>query len=355
MTIEEFHKEINELMPFREVKDSKGRTMSFKLRVKTALDRYSNIAKQFVADDTLNDIFDISKRLLDIINQYEKGLQASAYNKLQLLIQGKRGMPPKIDLTRTVLPFDEGKPIIFYRIRLMDSIYGVEPKELFHIPINKRGMVKTQRYSTPGYPCLYLGKSIYGCWEEMCRPSMQRCAVSRLEYSGDLKIVDLSRPMKAFLNIPELQKLIPLIISCMIPVANKDATYKPEYIIPQLIMQWVLKSRDRGIDGVCYTSTHINDEFYFPEDKFMNYAIPVYKVNERYNYCPKLCEHFKITSPTTNDIEKLKHGYAIDGGGAGARTEDERRKQNYLCSDFSHLEKRLEDTGVFPLQTISPK
>jgi len=355
MTLDEFHKTVNDLMPFRETKDPKGRPMDFKSRLRTSLYKYKEVAEHFVCVEVFAEISDIIKRLIDIVNQYEKGLQASAYNKFQLLIQGKKDTPPLIDLTKTILSFNRKKPITFYRIRLMESIYGVEPREMFHIPINQRGMVKTQRYSMPGYPCLYLGESIYGCWEEMCRPTMQKCAIARLEYSGELKIVDLARPKKESLKNPDWQRLIPLIISCMIPVTNSDATYKPEYIIPQLIMQWVLKSRSRGIDGVCYTSTHINNEFFFPEDKFINFAIPVYKVDGRNKYCPKLCEHFNITCPTTNDIEKLKHSYPINGGGAGVTYPQEIREENYNCSDFSNLEKRLNNVRKFPLHHISPK
>lgn len=121
----------------------------------------------------------------------------------------------------------------------MDYVYKIEPKEMFHIPLDMRGIVKTQRYSTSGYPCLYLGESIYGCWEEMRRPPMIKCAVSRLECSLKLNIVDLSIPSEIDMTNPAYQRLIPLIISCMVPVENHNDTYKPEYIIPQLIIEWV--------------------------------------------------------------------------------------------------------------------
>lgn len=233
----------------------------------------------------------------------------------------------------------------------MDYVYKIEPKEMFHIPLDMRGIVKTQRYSTSGYPCLYLGESIYGCWEEMRRPPMIKCAVSRLECSLKLNIVDLSIPSEIDMTNPAYQRLIPLIISCMVPVENHNDTYKPEYIIPQLIIEWVLKNRNKGIDGVCYTSTHMSDDFDFPEDKMLNYAIPIYDTDPRHRYCKKLCSMFKVTKPTTNEIEQLKIGYDINIGTYGGSIDDIKRER-YENSNFGNLEKRLNDKRKFPLTQI---
>ncbi|MFW1494652.1 hypothetical protein ACEV9S_24505, partial [Vibrio parahaemolyticus] len=47
----------------------------------------------------------------------------------------------------------------------------------------------------------------------------------------------------------------PLIAACSIRVKNPSDNFKPEYIIPQLLLQW---ARDyKSIDGIRYTSTHI--------------------------------------------------------------------------------------------------
>lgn len=349
MTEDDFYYEVTNLLPYRSDKNN-----NFVGRLRNALKTYESLLIEYgISSQLSSEVAYITKRLIEIVKNYEKGLQSTAYIKLQNLIQGKKGFSPKIDLLKTILPFDE-KTMSFYRIRLLDSIYEIEAKEMFHIPINKRGIVKTQRYSAIGYPCLYLGESIYGCWEEMRRPSMQKCAVSRLECTSKLNIIDLTIPSKQSLRNEETLKLIPLLIACMMPVASYEDSYKPEYIIPQLIIEWILKNRKRDIDGVCYTSTHINDEFKFPTDKFINYAIPAYDINSRHKYCKKLCEMFKITKPTTNDIEKLKCGYSINLGGAGL-SEDKQRQQNYKSSDFGHLEERLNDKNEFELYDINYK
>ena len=350
--LEAFYNNVKKLLPYRE-----NSNLNFRRRLKKAFSDYHGYAFEYgVSKDTLDDIDAISERLSDIVLNSEKGLQSTAYTQLQNLIQGKKNQPPKIDITKSILPFDGQKGMSFYRIRQMESIYEVGASEMFHIPLNKRGIVKTQRYSTPGYPCLYLGESIYGCWEEMRRPSMQTCAVSRLQCEGNLNIIDLTIPLRDSLKNPFVQKYIPLLISCMMPVHNYQDTYKPEYIVPQLIIEWILKHRtSKKIDGVCYTSTHINNEFNFPEGKFINYAIPVYNLNSSHRFCKKLCSLFRITKPTTNDIEKLKNGYPIDAGYTEYQSDDKFKEWKYSDSDFGNLEKRLNDETYFPLETLSPK
>lgn len=352
MNIDKFHKDISELLPYR-----KDKELDFRKRLNNALKKYIQVASDNKLDDnTQKSISEICKKLKIIVNNSLKGLQSTASIQLQNLIYGKKGDASKISLANMIITIKVNSD--FYRVRQLPSIYEIEVKDLFHIPLSKRGIVKTQRYSIPGYPCLYLGKSIYGCWEEMRRPPMHTCAVSRYQNITELNCIDLSLPSKDKLRLPECQKLIPLIIACMIPVANDSDTFKPEYIIPQLIFEWFLKNRrlfGKTIHGIAYTSTHLNDEFFFPHDKFINYAIPVFDVNEKHKYCKKLCSIFQLTKPTTNDIEKLKCGYDIDGGIIGFKNEEEKRLYNYHSSDFGNLEKRLSNKDNFPLQIVTYK
>lgn len=182
-------------------------------------------------------------------------------------------------------------------------------------------------------------------------------AVSRFQNKVELNFIDLLLPAKEKLKLSIYQELVPLIISCMIPVVNDSDTFKPEYIISQLIFEWFLKNREfngKMIHGIAYTSTHLNDEFYFPNDKFINYAIPVFDVNEKHKYCKEFCSIFRLTKPTTNDIEKFKWAYPVE---VWNYPEDEKHKRifNYDILDFGNLEGRLEDTDNFPLQTTAYK
>ena len=48
-----------------------------------------------------------------------------------------------------------------YRIRLESNATLTKKEDLFHIPFQSRHLVKSQRFSIPGLPCLYLSNSIY--------------------------------------------------------------------------------------------------------------------------------------------------------------------------------------------------
>lgn len=104
MQLEEFYIEVKKLLPYKS-----DQNLNFRSRLKNALNRYEELINAYITGkDILDDIKDISKRLVQIVSQYEKGLQSSAYVKLQYLIQGKKGLPAKIDLMKSVLPFDKG-------------------------------------------------------------------------------------------------------------------------------------------------------------------------------------------------------------------------------------------------------
>ncbi len=353
MDIDYFYSEILKLLPFLGEKDE-----DFSVRLKKALQQYIDLAKVCGVDSEICDeISDICVKIKSLVHSSLKGLQSKAYIQLQNLIQGKSGDEPKVDLLNSLEIIPENHS--FFRMREMKSVYRVSREDLFHIPLNERGIVQTQRYSTPGYPCLYLGESVYACWEEMRRPPMYSCAVSRFQNTNPLNLIDLRIPGKEKLTDARYLKLIPLIISCMIPVKKVEDTFKPEYIIPQLIIEWVLKYRNRRnigvkIHGIVYTSTHINEEFGFAKEKCINYAIPVFRVTSHLKYCKELCSLFKLTKPTTNDLEQLKNQYdriiIIDGGGAAG---NRREIQNYKTSDFGNLEERLKSEDKFPLEFIN--
>lgn len=51
----------------------------------------------------------------------------------------------------------------WYRMRIREKNHKhFAAKDMFHIPFHLRGRVSSQRYSLPGYPCLYAGRSLWG-------------------------------------------------------------------------------------------------------------------------------------------------------------------------------------------------
>ncbi|ECV2486428.1 hypothetical protein DRD09_19225, partial [Salmonella enterica subsp. enterica serovar Anatum] len=64
-----------------------------------------------------------------------------------------------------------------FRVRKSDRPLSTR-KDIFHIPFNQRHLVRAQRYSVAGLPCLYLGTSLYICWREMDKPDFDKLYIS---------------------------------------------------------------------------------------------------------------------------------------------------------------------------------
>lgn len=165
----------------------------------------------------------------------------------------------------------------YYRIRAYDG-FNLERKELFHIPIGLRHYIKTERYSMPGHPCLYLASQAPLCWYECNMPSDFAIAKfdipqSEKEHFSFIDFAEKLMPLKHsfiswFLNgndIDLVQKyllkylyIMPLRAACSVDVRYPKAAFKEEYIIPQLLLQWV--ASDVHFDGIMYESCKNDDE-----------------------------------------------------------------------------------------------
>ena len=161
------------------------------------------------------------------------------------------------------------KKVDFYRARIGENV-NFRKENMYHIPFNDRDRVNTERFSIPGIPCLYLGKSVYTCWVELGKPSDEKFYVSRVRVNNDLKIFNLVMTIEKIKKLSEssqedvekydinLENLLEeylrawvISIACSFVVDQKDRKFKSEYIIPQLLM---LCLRKNGIDGIAYYS-----------------------------------------------------------------------------------------------------
>ena len=149
----------------------------------------------------------------------------------------------------------------YYRIRPIaineDNQFPLNRKELFHIPYNKNYLVRTERYSMPGHPCLYLASQAESCWYECGKP--EKFAISKFDIPqngyGYMKFIDFSEklmPLKhAFYGwfrggkaSEQIRKYFlkyictyPLRAACSIVVEYPNSSFVEEYIIPQLLLQ----------------------------------------------------------------------------------------------------------------------
>lgn len=201
----------------------------------------------------------------------------------------------------------------FYRARKGQAVF-FKRSDLFHLPFELRYKVSTQRYSIPGFPALYLGDSAYVCWEELERPDIKELNFSRFCLKNDdLKIIEILRPEDFLSNIKEISMadgihhilqylaIFPITMVCSIRVEYNDAPFKPEYIIPQLLMQFVTDGNK--FDGIKYPSTRINYALIEKVPAY-NYVFPVREINEK-GYCERLIRNFSLTEPTSIEFESM--------------------------------------------------
>ena len=188
--------------------------------------------------------------------------------------------------------------------------------ELFHIPFQSRHRVKRQRFSIPGLPCLYLGGSLYVCWQELRRPRFESVHVEHAFDLSNHSVYSISRigpytlRERIGMNAPMVNdtpllrngycaKAVcsPLMVACAIRRKHGDSPFIAEYIIPQLILQWITENDDPDLDGISYSSvdceTHVEDP-----GVIANIVFPAREIMPS-GYCTHLRRKFAMTTPVS--------------------------------------------------------
>lgn len=242
--------------------------------------------------------------LTDCINEYYNGNTFKSYQKLDSILKNEIKNLYSI-INKKEFDVNEN----FYRLRYKDDNFSFSSKEMFHIPFESRGKVTSQRYSIPGFPSLYLSRTLYVCWEELMRPQINNFQAVRLKNIKKIALLDLSPPSSKD-NMNSFYKYFmtwPLIASCSVKVKEKENPFKPEYIIPQLLLQWVRNNDE--LDGISYQSTHIGDDFNRQEGDYSNIVLPV-KKSEMAGYCINLNSKFEMTEAVSWQLHQLALGGA---------------------------------------------
>lgn len=166
----------------------------------------------------------------------------------------------------------------WFRARIGDS-FPFSKAEMGHIPADKRGNIGSSRYSSNGIPCLYIGNSIYACWEELNRPPIHELWVSRFWPVHSLRVINLSITGRELIDAPMYLKHVGdssaeynqavaeffstwiLQSACSVKVKEQRRVFREEYVVPQLLAQ-SLKKYD--LDGVMYFSTSVPNVYSTP-------------------------------------------------------------------------------------------
>lgn len=246
------------------------------------------------------------------IDCYFKGMSYEAYGLISKEIT--EYLDYKCDYYfKTRMDFNfENQPL--FRIRKSHE-EKLSKKEMFHIPFEKNEIVESYRYSIPGVPCLYLGGSISICLKELNLEEISDdIFVSRFKvkdsYLGQIKMLNLGMlPQKFAAHIVNnedynenieaalLDYLVcwPLIAVCSFKVSNPYEYFKPEYIIPQMLLQWV--KYEGKYDGIQYFTTKLNKNEY-PEKyySYQNFVFPPKKIIKK-GLCSELMSYFDWSEP----------------------------------------------------------
>ncbi len=301
--------------------------------------------------------------IIDVVKSYMRGDIHQCINDF------KEWCKDSADFTTTQIRHND----VYFRIRLKDnSRKTFDRKDLFHVPFDKRGTVSTKRYSIPGYPCLYLGRSIYVCWEELKRPALSDFATSAFKAMENILLLDL-RLKKEMQSSDECEKylmMLPVIIACSLFVTNEDDNFKPEYIIPQLLLHVIVKNNqneqvemqnDEGnrVSGIIYTSTAISNDlgfvnvnnpstFYLADCAVLPTVIP--DDIRGIKFCSFLTQEFSVTKPKYYENEFIKDSLAFmryhmeKSSKCNGLNEVNKVHSSYDSSYFSFMEKCWQES-----------
>ncbi|RJR18585.1 hypothetical protein D5Y89_19290 [Salmonella enterica subsp. enterica serovar Schwarzengrund] len=273
-----------------------------------------------------------------------------------------------------------------FRVRKSDRPLSTR-KDIFHIPFNQRHLVRAQRYSVAGLPCLYLGTSLYICWREMDKPDFDKLYISSfitdkeddksllLNLSADflyktrlfLKRKNAPKPIEKYSTSTMLSYLAlwPLILACNYLKKHNDASFIQEYIIPNLLMQWISRDiNNNNIFGIAYRSTKLPANT--DSRKGINVVLPPkarYEDIKGYDFCPVLSDKFKFTPPVSWQVLKTLEYVPLRQSFSDREnlSEELRRKKSweimgniddeilsiYKLSDFYKLEVCMDEILVY--------
>ncbi|EMH8468993.1 hypothetical protein ID157_17150 [Klebsiella pneumoniae] len=281
-------------------------------------------------------ITSFSEKIVETLTLFLQGNIREAYSTFDYALTRTKMKNHVFNMTRPLSTICNSESPLF-RVRRSDNVLK-ERKELFHIPFENRHLVGAMRFSVSGLPCLYLGSSIFVCWQEMGKPDFDKLYISSFktdEQSPDLMILDLgysltsavrTTPMDYFFlweeedlefeeedgenennsKIPLLNKIVsklvawPLVLACNYSKTYINANFHKEYIIPNLLMQWISSNRNKNISGISYRSTKILNQ----KNKGigLNIIIPPKMENippDFVGHCPILKETFTMTNPVS--------------------------------------------------------
>ncbi|NHM29917.1 hypothetical protein [Neobacillus terrae] len=322
------------------------------------MDKYRNDLADLGAElgkETIDKIKMVSLAVSSAVEEYFKGNPALAYENFRQVLDSIESELTGLNVVKN--------PSTFFRLRENNQghSHSFSRGEMFHIPFELRSMVSTQRFSIPGLPSIYLGSTLYVCWEEMNRPNLKNLNCSLYKSTEGLTLIDLGIPplyvakysyhlLEGEANKKKVEELLktyfilwPLIAASSVKVNNKHHPFKPEYIIPQLLLQFV--TNEKEILGIRYlsvnTSNSVNN---FPLHH--NFVFPVKTVAEK-GHCKILNDYFELTPGIPWQVFEIHNSLGLPSGETNNHVMELAIEGmppiQYGRTDFGKFERLLEE------------
>ena len=142
--------------------------------------------------------------------------------------------------------------------------------------------------------------------------------------------------------------VLPLLLLCSFEVKEKQKPFKPEYIIPQLLMQWLIeeyhrlntggKPHEKRIIGIKYFTSAIDVNVSKPYF-YTNFAFPVLSTLES-GICPRLSDFFAIEKSISGRMLQYC-GEAGGNDGTGLTIVSEQELDESVHNDIQ-LDKHIK-------------
>lgn len=310
-------------------------------------------AQSYLKPENIEEIDKLIREILRAYKYFQTGQIAECYKTIYDIIFSN-------SYTHTLFYTDKvDSESFFYRMRQSDNEYLFSKEELFHIPFQKRQKTSNQRFSLTGYPCLYLGKSIYVCWEELNRPKFDNANIVGLKNIRPVHLLDLRMPTD-IQNVADFYR-IPLIIASSVKVQEPNLPFKPEYIISQAILHAIIahnnsNSSPDNLNGIIYYSSTVNSNQRLFDDLelFENIIVPTVNNTKVPNaekiyqsgFCPVLCNTFEMTNPVSFNTYQLRKDVKTTFL-YGEAKEDKQYARTQMAVLEEHL-KRLNTHKIEP-------
>lgn len=285
----------------------------------------------------IGDIRKVTGLLIKAIDHYLNGFPSEAFSTFECVMEILVQTPLKVYQKSIMDQFEDFEWGAQDNLKLFRAIRVTDNKpyprtRVFHTPYNLRSKVSTNRYSIAGYPSLYLGTSLNLCCNEINADINNDLIIASafklertIEYtSTNIRVIELGVKPQDFIDIPIENEIsrrriskelvtnvnvrsayllwYPLIAACSFIRTNKNDPFAAEYIIPQLLMQWVrseINSKEyEDIDnlvGIRYFSC----ASVRASDMGFNYVFPTsgQQKSSDLPYCSVLTRAFCLTKP----------------------------------------------------------